>query len=682
MAKYTVLRLLPAVALIACMGTAFAEETPTTLHKVTVVPDQDFARHPPLQAPALSPDGKLIAVAVHNTQDDQDKWQLAVMQLPDLKFVSRLDMVDKYLPIDITWVDNKRLVMGTGEETGFSEQPRATGDIIAVDFDGKNKRLLYSDRARSSTAAMTNMLKIPVGFGQISGMPEQANGHFYMTVNPAPLRGGGDAQAHRTLIFDIDARSGNVNQIAEINRDAYDFLIHDGVARYASGSDNQMQDHTFYRASADQAWAELPRSVLGKQFNPVRMTPDGKQLYSIGNLTGGPDQLAISNLDGTNRRVLASNPRVSIGSVKWTPAPRTPYAVIIPDGKPTVTYLENNKYATALKSLNEKFGDHFVNFYDMSEDGSTVILHASSDRDPGTFALYDMSNSSVRPLFQIEPWLKADLLAKRKPFWFKASSGTELEGFITLPPHRAEKNLPTIFIAHGGPIGPSDPWALGGSWENNESQFLATHGYAVVQVNYRGSGGRGKNFEESGKREMGTGMMQDMLDGLKWTIDQGYVDKSRVCIYGASYGGYTAYFQPVYAPQGTFKCSVAIAGVSDIRVQAHRSDTRRSRGGRYFLREAWGMDDPTYLEANSAIDHIDKFNVPVLIVHGEDDPRVPIQNAREFRDALKKADKPFEYMTRPKEGHGFFKEQNNVDRYEMTIAFLNKYLGPGAPVAD
>ena len=154
-----------------------------------------------------------------------------------------------------------------------------------------------------------------------------------------------------------------------------------------------------------------------------------------------------------------------------------------------------------------------------------------------------------------------------------------------------------------------------------------------------------------------------------------------MCVYGASYGGYTAYFQPVYAPQGTFKCSVAIAGVSDIRVQANRSDTRRSKAGRNFLREAWGMDDPKYIAANSAIDHVDKFNVPVLIIHGEDDPRVPIQNAREMRDALEKAGKPVEYVTKPKEGHGFFKEGNNVDRYKVTEAFLEKYLGPGAPVA-
>lgn len=662
------------LAAIGLCGNAFAADpAAATLPAVKAVPDIDFAKHAPLGAPAISPNGKYIAVSVHKDEGDTDRYQLAILQLPELKFVSRLDMTDKYLPIDITWVNDKRLVMGTGEETGFSEQPRATGDIIAVDIDGTHKRVLFSDsdRVRSSTTAMTNMLKIPRGFGSISGLPSTPNGHFYLTVNP---------QEHKTLIFDIDADSGNVKQIGEIPGDGCDFIVHDGLARYATCGDNDLKEHTYYRADANADWQELPRSVLGKQFSPYRMSDDGKQLYSTGNPDGGPSQFAISNLDGTGRKVLASNPRVSIADVFWTPSPHTPFAAMADEGRPVLTYLEDNKYAVALKSLNQQFSDHYVSIWSMSHDGSQMIVSAVSDRDPGTYALFDTKTNNLRPLYQIKQWIKADQLGERKPFWFKASSGTELGGYVTLPPHRVPKNLPTVFIAHGGPMGPQDHWEMGDTWEAGEAQWLATRGYAVVQVNYRGSGGRGKNFEDSGKLQMGTGMMQDMLDGLKWAEDQGYVDKSRVCVYGASYGGYTAYFQPVYAPQGTWKCSVAIAGVSDIRVQAHRSDTRRSKGGRQFLREAWGMDDPKYVEANSAIDHVDKFNVPVLIVHGEDDPRVPIQNAREMRAALEKAGKPVEYMTRPKEGHGFFKEQNNVDRYQITEAFLLKYLGPGAPV--
>ena len=664
-------------------ASAVADETkPTTLPTVPVVPDIDFAKHPPLGRPVISPDGQHIALSVHSTDNGGSKYQLAVLHLPDLKFVSRLDMNERYLPIDITWVDNKRLVMGTGEETAFSEAPRGTGDIIAVDIDGKNKRMLYSYTDRGSIGAQRNILKIPVGYGAITGRPEHANGHFYLTVYPAPDGGGADAQAHKTMIFDIEAMTGSVTELGEIDEDGYQFLVHDGVVRYAFGEDNNFKLHVYYRAAAGTSWKEIAPEIVGHSFEPIVISTDGTHLYSLGNARGGPDEFAISNLDGTERKVLASNPRVSVENVLWTPTPRMPYAVTFAEDKPSIKYLDDNKFAAIIKSLNEKFSDHFVYPVGASEDGGTMLVGAVSDRDPGTYAMFDTKTNNLRPLFQIMPWMKADQLGERKPFWFKASSGKELAGFITLPPKRAPKNLPTVLIAHGGPLGIADPWALSGSWENNEAQFLASRGYAVVQVEYRGSGGRGKGFENSGKLQMGTGMMQDMLDGLNWTIEKGYVDKSRVCVYGASYGGYTAFFQPVYAPQGTFKCSVAIAGVADIRVQANRSDTRHSRAGRNFLREAWGMDDEKYIAANSAVDHVDKFNVPVLIVHGEDDKRVPIQNAREMRDALQKAGKPVEYLTKPKEGHGFYKEENNVDRYKTTEVFLEKYLGPGAPIVN
>ncbi len=564
------------VALSCAMSCAHADEPkPTTLPSVTVVPELDFAKYPPLGQPSISPDGQHIALSVHSTDKGETKYQLAVLHLPDLKFISRLDMNQRYLPIDITWVDNKRLVMGIGEETAFAEAPSPTGDIIAVDIDGKYKRVLYSDRLRDSNTAR-NILKIPIGFGGISGKPDHANGHFYLTIYPFPDGGGSDAQAHSTQIYDIEAVTGSVKKIGEIGEDGYQFVVNDGVVRYAYGYDNDLKEHVFYRSGADDHWTELARNVVGASFAPQAISADGKHLYSIASTNGGPDAFVISNLDGTDQKILASNPRVSVANVAWTPAPHVPYAVAFDDGKPTATFIDDNRYASVVKALNAKFADHAVIPVGMSEDGSSLIIGAASDRDPGTYALLDMQSNNLRPLFQVKPWMKAEKLGERKPFWFKASSGHELEGFITLPPHRTEKNLPAILIAHGGPIGIADSWDISSSWENSEAQFLATRGYAVVQVNYRGSGGRGKAFEEAGKLQMGSGMMQDMLDGLKWSIDQGYVDKSRVCVYGASYGGYTAYFQPVYAPQGTFKCSVAIAGISDIRLLAD-ADTRRSR---------------------------------------------------------------------------------------------------------
>jgi len=667
-----------AAVLVACWHTAGADEPkPQMLPKITVVPEIDFAKHPPLGRPVMSPDGEHIALSVHNTENGENRYQLAVLHLPDLKFISRLDMTPKYLPTNVTWVDNKRLVLSTAKEIGQLAAPVGTGDVIAVDYDGKNKRLLYSDSARSSISSMATLLKMPAGFARIDGTPDVPNGHFYLTVFPAAERGGSDAQAHRTLEFDINAVNASVTEIASIDKDNFGFLIdHAGVVRYASGQLNSLQEVVYYRAGADAPWQQLPDSVIGKHFEPYQFTADDKQLYSLGNPTGGPNEFAISNLDGSGRKVLASNPRVSIERIVWTPPPLEPIAAIAQEGRPVISYLSDDKYAKVLKALNAKYPDHYVGVREISLDGSRILINAFSDRDPGTYALFDMKSNNLQPLYQSEPWIVSEQMGERRPFWYKASSGTELGGFLTLPPHRSAKNLPLIVLPHGGPIGPSDDWGF-----DPDSQFLASRGYAVLQVNYRGSGGRGKAFEDSGFKQWGVGIQQDIIDGVHWAIDQGYVDAKHICVYGGSFGGYSSLMQPIRAPE-LYKCAIDYAGVADLRIQSERSDTRRSRSGNAYLRAAMGKDDDEYTRENSPIDLVDKFKVPVLIVHGEDDPRVPFENAKLWRSAMEKRGIPTEWLAKPKELHGFFKEENNEERYKVMEAFLEKYLGPGAPAAQ
>jgi hypothetical protein len=264
---------------LGCPLVAGAEEAkPQMFPTVKAVPEIDFAKHPPLGRPVMSPDGEHIALSVHNTENGDDRYQLAVLHLPDLKFISRLDMTPKYLPTNITWVDNKRLVLSTAKEIGQLAAPVGTGDVIAVDYDGKNKRLLYSDSSRSSISSMATLLKMPLGFAEIGGTPDVPNGHFYLTVNPYPERGGADAEAHRTLMFDVNAANASVTQIAEINKDGFDFLVdHAGVVRYAYGQLNNLQEVAYYRAAADQPWQQLAESVIGKHFQPYQMSADDKQ---------------------------------------------------------------------------------------------------------------------------------------------------------------------------------------------------------------------------------------------------------------------------------------------------------------------------------------------------------------------------------------------------------------------
>jgi dipeptidyl aminopeptidase/acylaminoacyl peptidase len=660
-------RLLIVLLASLAVGISAAHAVDATLPPVNVLgvplpPAEDFARHGTLGAPELSPDGEYIAVSVREPKGDKSDYQLAVLHVPDLKPVSRLDMAPDTIPLDIVWVSNTRVVVGLGIAPVGLEQPAATGEIVAVDFDGKRKRTINALSVRGGTAIKVQSAHWPSGSANIAGLPPKRDGSFYMSLYPYGME--------TSMIYRVDTLTGSGESIGEISADGMSFVVFEGVARFAYGENEKNDLIVFNRAGKDAPWVKLGADRIGKSFTPLRLTADGKKVYSLSNPSGGPDQFALSDLDGGNREVLAQNERVSIENVIWTPEPRKPIGVIVPDGRPTIQWLdEQDPYAKIIKALNAQFPDHFVNAPSMSQDGSKMLIAAASDKDEATFALFDKATMNLRPLYQEQPWMKTESLGERRPIRFKASSGTELLGYLTLPPGRDAKKLPLVMLPHGGPIGVSDSW-----FYDPDSQFLATRGYAVLQLNYRGSGGRGDNFQRSGYREMGTGMQQDMIDAVQWAVDQGYVDKERVCVYGASYGGYSALMQPIRAPK-LYKCAIDFAGVYDLRLESSRSETRRSRASKNFMDQAWGSNDDAYTKANSPNDLFDKFNVPVLIIHGEEDRRVPVQNAKQLRAALDKADKPYEWMVREKEQHGFFAEKNNADRYRIMEAFLAKYIG-------
>jgi dipeptidyl aminopeptidase/acylaminoacyl peptidase len=317
----------------------------------------------------------------------------------------------------------------------------------------------------------------------------------------------------------------------------------------------------------------------------------------------------------------------------------------------------------------------FVSMEGASSNGQTLLISVRSDRNPGAFALFERDGMHARPLYQALPWVKPADMPARTPIRFKDRAGVELAGFLTMPAGGSQKNLPLVLIPHGGPIGPSDSWFYD-PW----AALLANRGYATLQINYRGSGGRGYNFERSGYKQFGSGIQDDLIDGVKWAIAQGYVDPGRVCVFGGSFGGYSSLMQPILAP-ALYKCAVDYAGVYDWRIGMDRSDTRRFAGGRTYFKEAIGSHEDAF--AISPVSMMDKFNVPVLIAHGKDDPRVPYQNATDLRSYLDKADKPYEWLAESKELHGFASESHNEELWNMILPFLGKHIGTRntAPVA-
>ncbi|HJU25748.1 MAG TPA: prolyl oligopeptidase family serine peptidase, partial [Rhodanobacteraceae bacterium] len=475
-------------------------------------------------------------------------------------------------------------------------------------------------------------------------------------------------------LYDVDASTGSAVKIGEIQHGRMNLLSHHGVARIASGTDDNLEPEAF-TSSDGMTWTKLPDTVVGKVFEPIRISSDGQHLYALSSLDGGPDALIECNLDGTGRKVLAADSFSSVGDVMWDPVAHTPIAAVFEAaGKPKVQWIGDGAYVKIMQALTQSDPNDYVSLADAGTDGSMLLIHVHSDRNPGVFALFDKSSMHAAPLYQVLPWIKPQQMPERKAVQFTARDGVQLVGYLTLPRDGDGKNLPLVLIPHGGPIGVADSW-----FYDPIAAFLADRGYATLQVNYRGSADRGRNFERSGFKQYGAGIQDDLIDGVQWAIGKGYVDPDRICVFGGSFGGYSSLMQPILAPK-LYKCAIDYAGVYDMRIEFTDSDTRRYKSGRTFLEMAVGTQQDAY--AISPVSMIDKFDVPVLIAHGKDDPRVPYQNATDLRSALDKAGKPYEWLAKPKELHGFYSEKNNEELFTDIEAFLGKYIGAGgAPAA-
>jgi dipeptidyl aminopeptidase/acylaminoacyl peptidase len=309
-----------------------------------------------------------------------------------------------------------------------------------------------------------------------------------------------------------------------------------------------------------------------------------------------------------------------------------------------------------------------VEFIDFTRDDGKILFLVHSDRHPGAYYLLDRSTMKPQLLFEIANWIDPSKMAPVRPVEIKNASGQTLYGLYTTPVGKSGP-LPLVVIPHGGPFGIEDQWGF-----DSDAQFLASRGYAVLQVNFRGSSGRGENFEHSTYRQWGTGIQDDIADGVRWAIAQNLADSKRICIYGGSFGGYSAMMNPIRNP-GMYRCAIGFAGVYDLPKRLGSDPVNHYNFGHDYVIRTMG-DDATELAAQSPTRLAGKMDVPVLLIHGTADRVVPIHHLHMMESALNAAGKPVETMEVPNEEHGFYDVKNQTEAFERIEAFLRKYNPP------
>ncbi|WP_233590171.1 S9 family peptidase [Dyella dinghuensis] len=622
------------------------------------VPVEAFAQRGGYSMPRLSPDGQYLAVAV----EQGEGHAVAVYKTDDMSHPkSLLRLPWPQLPYDIEWTSSERLVVELAKFVGSLDRPQRLGEIIATDADGTRIQPMFNREWGLSGRGGRDRIADD-GYATIASLPAKANGHFYMQTYMWD-------DEKNTWLYDVNADNGVRHLIGQINVGDMDFTTDpDGNVRYARGIDLS-DNYVVYRMHNGQ-WVQLADGEHSERFEPITFSQDKQHLYAFASAKGGPFSLMQTDADGSTSKLLAKDDFASIGYVQWTPL-NEPIAAAPTTGIPTPIVINGNQpLAQIYQKLSDKFPKQFVNFSSFSEDGTVLIFEVSSDRDPGTYYLFDMRAKKITALFSEQASIDPDKMGSRVPMHFTASDGMPLEAILTVPKGVSMNNLPMVLLPHGGPFDIQDTWFF-----DTDAQFLASRGYLVLQVNYRGSGGRGPGFVGAGYRQWGTRIQQDLIDGVKWAEAQHYGDPKRVCVFGGSFGGYSAMMTVIRAP-GMFKCAIGEAGIYDLAMMYDKGDTKDLKVGRSYLEKAIGKD-PSELAANSPDKLADKIDVPVLLIHGEADERAPFAQAKAMRAALEAAHKPYEWLTKPNEGHGFYKEENVVDMYNHVQSFLEKNIGPG-----
>ncbi|MEE8295324.1 MAG: alpha/beta fold hydrolase, partial [Sphingomonadales bacterium] len=306
-----------------------------------------------------------------------------------------------------------------------------------------------------------------------------------------------------------------------------------------------------------------------------------------------------------------------------------------------------------------------------TRDGKRYLVYSSSDIDSGSYYYFDTETKQMAFLQARYPMLDPQLMSPMQEITYKARDGMEIQGYLTIPVGKEVKNLPTVILPHGGPTA-RDYWGF--DWL---VQFLASRGYAVLQPNFRGSAGFGKDFENAGKREWGLKMQDDITDGALWLVEEGITDPERMCIFGWSYGGYAALAATFTTPD-LFQCAVSVNGISDL----YRLVTEESN---FLGLSEWGEEigdpqspsDKARMKATSAIENIDKIRMPVLLLANNDDTVVNYLQSKRFHDKMQKAGKYSEYIEMKEGNHSAGNEPSRLTILSNLERFLARYIGKG-----
>jgi dipeptidyl aminopeptidase/acylaminoacyl peptidase len=657
--------------IFALMAISLLTITPAFAQSTTI-PLIDLVKRSDYLDIKISPDGKHIAARVR----ENDVVYMITTRLSDGKLIGGVRPGSENEVASMYWVSNKRLIYTFAEKRSSIDVAIPTGELFATDIDNKSNKMLAGYRASDKKLGSKLVSKKDsYASHELLNVLPHDDKNVLIVEYPWSQSNSGWYDRRETLpiVSKMNIITGRKTRKETIPyRGARVFANDNGLVTFVTWSDDYKNRKAVYRASKEEPWKDISSSldIDTGALKPFSINNDGSKIYLTGSV--GEDKiLSLFQLDLENKelsRVFDNTAELDFWQTD-------------PNGDPTVgtSYPALHNYSYSLvntesklvmqhKRLKNAFAGQEVQIQTYSDDEKLLILNVSSDINPGEYYLYNTETSKADFLWANYSWIDPRTLASVKPISLNARDGQELHGYLTTPKQDNKNNNALVVLPHGGPHGVRDY-----PYYDAEVQLLANRGYSVLQINFRGSDGYGKTFEEAGHKNWGKVMVDDVIDATRWAIDTGVSDKDRVCIYGASYGGYSALMSAVKAPE-LYKCAIGYVGVYDLEAMKVKGDIPMGFRGRNYLDRVLGSDSED-LKAQSPLTHAAKIQAKVMLIHGDEDNRVPSFHSKKMRAALKKTNNPAEWLYLADAGHGAFSVENRTKVYQRLLKFLDENIG-------
>jgi len=646
------------------------------------LPVENFSRNASVEQARLSPDGRRVAFL-------RERNGRATLHFADLetKKVSWLDLGEAVMRNDapkevasFTWVGPERLVLTTTVWDAFY-------GVLAVNWNGAlptpisgwedPKARLQSVGGGVATLTATSQLR------EIVHVPYDKE----QSVLVLDRHEGGGGSRNRPDIVRIDTERGRVSTVlknpGEVAHYGFDY---DGVPRFGLLSHGDLAG-VIYRESAQAPWQTiLPLAKREGQMRPLGfdaaanrlivsdLTPEKRwAVYALDPATKtlGEPLLADPEYDIVPQRNIPGMNGIPLAGPVFSRSRRSLVGIRYCNEAPRVKWL-NADFAKYQAAVDRAMPDTVNVLVNESMDGKRMLWLGFSEQDSGFFFVMDLEKKGFTPVGGVRPWLKPAQMARTLLIKYPARDGLLIHGYLTVPAGHEPKNLPLVVMPHGGPW-VRDVWGF-----NPLVQLLANRGYAVLQMNYRGSTGYGDELHQQARREIGGKIQDDIEDGTRWAMAAGVADPGRIAIMGMSYGGYSTLFGLAHNPE-LYRCGIAVAGVSDWLAFLEDSDIAEYRSASRHWREQLGDPDKDRdrLREVSPVSFAGKIAAPLFIIQGRQDQRVPLDQAKRMVAALEKAGRKADTLFVSGMGHNYGNERQRTEIYTKIVAFLEKHLGPG-----